>query len=187
MALPLQVVFHDMPPSDAVEAKIRERVEKLSQYSEDIMSCRVVVEPSHKHHHKGNLYQVRVDVRMKGAELVSGREHRHDHAHEDVYVAVRDTFDAMRRQVEDYARRRRGDVKHHESLPQGRVVVIDQKGGFGRIETPEGRLVYFHRNSLIDADFPTIVLGTPVRFVEEMGERGPQASSVYVLARQPLG
>lgn len=187
MKLPLQVVFHNMPWSDAIEAKIRERAEKLDRYSDDIMRCRVVVEPSHKHRHKGNLYEVRVDVKMKGAELVTGHGPGVNHAHEDVYVAIRDAFDAMRRRIEDHARRRRGEVKQHESMPHGRVTEVHPEEDFGRIETSDGRSVYFHRNSVIDAEFRKLAPGTEVRFVEETGERGPQASTVYVLGTHPVG
>lgn len=122
MKAPLQVVFRDMPRSEAVEAKIREKVEKLERFSDDIISCRVVVEPAHRHHHKGNLYHARIDVVVPGTELVANRENDVNHAHEDVYVAVRDAFDAMRRQLEDYERRRRGEVKRHQPTPPWRDV-----------------------------------------------------------------
>ncbi len=187
MAIPVQVVFHNMPWSEAIAAKVRERAEKLDRYADGIMSCRVIVQPSYKHHHKGNLYQVRVDVKMKGAELVTGREPGLDHAHEDVYVAIRDSFDAMRRRVEDYARRRRGEVKRHERMPRGRVAEINRDQGYGRIETTDGRMVYFHMHSVVDADFRRLTPGTEVRFVEEMGERGPQATTVHVVGRHRLG
>lgn len=111
MKASLQVVFRDMPRSEAVEAKIRERVEKLERFSDDIISCRVVVEPAHRHHHKGNLYHARIDLAVPGQALIVNRENDTDHAHEDIYVAVRDAFDAVRRQLEDYERRRRGEVK----------------------------------------------------------------------------
>lgn len=114
MKLPLEIVFHNLEPSDAIEAKVRERADRLEKFYKNIMSCRVVVEAGHKHHHKGNLYHVRVDVTAPDTELVASREPKAHHAHEDVYVAIRDAFDAMRRQLEDYARRRRGNVKTHE-------------------------------------------------------------------------
>lgn len=187
MILPLQVVFRNMPRSDAIEAKIRDRAEKLDRYTDDLMSCRVVVEPAHKHRHKGKLYHVRVDVKARGAELVASREPELDHAHEDVYVAIRDAFDAVRRRIEDYARRRRGDVKHHDTPLHGRVAELNPDEGFGRIETPDGRFVYFHRNSVLDADFRQLALGTEVRFAEEMGERGPQASTVHIVGKHHVG
>ena len=181
MKLPLQVVFRNMEASAAVEAKIRERAEQLERLYDQIMSCRVVVEAHHKHHHQGNLYHARVDLKVPEAEIVASREPDEHHAHEDVFVAVRDAFDAVRRRLEDYARRRRGQVKPHAVPPHGRVA--DLYPEHGKIETADGRLVYFHRNSVIDADFDKLSIGTEVRFVEEAGELGPQASTVYVVGK----
>lgn len=183
MKLPLQVTFRNMAPSDTIEANIRERALKLEQYADDIMSCRVVVEPEHKHKHQGQIYGVRVDLKVPGAEVVANREPELNHAHEDVYVAIRDAFDAVRRRLEDYERRRRGDVKRHETQPHGRVIELHPEEDSGRIETDDGRIVYFHRNSIIGADLGQLALGTEVRFVEEMGERGPQASTVHVVGK----
>lgn len=113
MPIPLQVTFRNMTPSDALAAKIRERCADLERFCDQIMSCRVVVELHHRHHAQGNLYHVRITLRVPGAELVVGREPPEHHAHEDGYVAVRDAFDEIRRQLEDHVRQRRGDVKHH--------------------------------------------------------------------------
>ena len=180
MKLPLEIVFRNLEPSPAIEAKVRERADKLDTFYGDIMSCRVVVEASHKHHHKGNLYHVRVDVTVPGAELIANRVPHRNHAHEDVYVAMRDAFDAVRRQLEDYARRRRGRIKTHAAPPHGRIVELSPEQDFGRIETPDGRLVYFHRNSVLDADFRQLQVGDAVHFAEEAGELGPQARSVHL-------
>ena len=181
MKLPLQVVFRNMEASAAVEAKVRERADQLERIYDQIMSCRVIVETHHKHHHQGNLYHVRVDLKVPEAEIVASREPGEHHAHEDVFVAVRDAFDAVRRRLEDYVRRRRGDVKAHEVPAHGRIIELDPE--HGRIETPDGRVVYFHRNSVIEADFDKLAIGTEVRFVEEAGERGPQASTVYKVGK----
>lgn len=113
MKLPAEIVFKNLDPSVAIEAKIRERIEKMDAFYDQIMSCRVVVEAPHKHHHKGKLYRVIIDVTVPDNELIVSRTPDQNHAHEDVYVAIRDAFDAMRRQLEDYARRRRQKVKRH--------------------------------------------------------------------------
>lgn len=183
MKLPLQVVFRDMEASDAIEAAVRKRAVKLERFYEYIMSCRVVVEKHHRHHHQGNLFHVRIDLKVPGEEIVASREPAGHHAHEDVYVAIRDAFDAVLRRLEDYVRRRRGAVKAHEAPPHGHVAELNSTEGFGRIETPEGRLVYFHKNSVVDEDFGNLSIGTEVRFAEEMGELGPQASAVHVVGK----
>ena len=181
MKLPLQVVFRNMEASATVEAKIRERAEQLERIYPHIMSCRVVVEAHHKHHHQGNLYHARVDLKVPNAEIVASRDPGEHHAHEDVYVAVRDAFDAVLRRLEDHARRHRGQVKSHEVPPHGRIAELYLD--YGQIGTVDGRLVYFHRNSVLDADFDQLKIGTEVRFVEEVGEFGPQASTVYVIGK----
>lgn len=180
MQLPLQITFRHMEPSAAIEANIRERAEKLDQFCDHIMSCRVVVEPAHKHHHKGNLFHVRLDVTVPDGELVVKRDPGEHHAHEDAYVSIRDAFDAMRRQLEDYVRRRKGKVKTHAGPPHGHVARLAPAEDYGTIETPDGREIYFHRNSVINADFDTLDIGAPVWFSEEQGDHGPQASTVHV-------
>ena len=137
MKLPLQIVFRNLGPSEAIEAKVRERAEKLEKYYEHIMSCRVVVELLHHHHHQGNLYHVRVDLKVPDSELVASREPDLQHSHEDVYVAIRDAFDSVRRQLEDYTRRRRGQIKLHDMPPHGRVAEIYPD--YGKIATADGR------------------------------------------------
>ncbi len=180
MQLPLQVTFRNMEPSEAVERAVREKAAKLERFYERIMGCRVVLEAVTRRHHQGNLYRVRIDLTVPGRELVVSREPGKDHAHEDVYVAIRDAFDAMRRQLEDYARKRRGEVKHHEAPPHGRIAQLFPDHGF--IETPDGREIYFHRNSVLNGGFDHLQVGTEVAFTEEEGIKGPQASTV-----RPLG
>lgn len=186
MKQPLQIVFRNMSPSDAIEADIREKAGRLEHFCSDIVHCRVAVEARHRHHHQGNLYHVRVDVTVPGGEIVASREPSQDHAHEDVYVAIRDAFDAVRRRLEDYVRRRRGQVKHHELPPHGRIAELYPEQGYGMIATPDGRLVYFHKNSLVDAKFEQLKIGDEVRFAEEMGERGPQASTVHRVGKHHI-
>jgi len=167
-----------MPPSASVEARVREQVAELEQSYDRIISCRVVIETPHRHQHKGRLYGVRVDLSVPGRELMIGSKPSQHHAHEDVYVAVRDAFDAARRQLEDHARRERGQTKRHEPPAEGRVARLFSEPGYGFIETLDGREIYFHRNSIVDGTFEGLVVGTAVRFAEEPGEKGPQATTV---------
>ncbi|MGO8920622.1 MAG: HPF/RaiA family ribosome-associated protein [Stellaceae bacterium] len=124
MQTPLQVTFRNLDASPAVEAKIRERVDELEQLYDRITSCRVVVEAPDRHHREGRLYHLRVDLRVPGREIVVKRDPSEHHAHEDIYVAVRDCFDAVRRQLEDHLRRQRGDVKLHEAPDEGRIIPL---------------------------------------------------------------
>ncbi len=114
MQIPVQVTFRNMDSSAAVEANVREKAAKLERYFDRIVSCRVVVESPHRRHHKGKLYHVRIDLGVPGKEIVVNHSGPKNHAHEDVYVAVRDAFNAAARQLEDHARKVRGDVKSHQ-------------------------------------------------------------------------
>jgi ribosomal subunit interface protein len=110
MQIPLEIAFKNMERSDAVEARVREKAEKkLERYAGRITSCRVVIEAPHRHHTHGNCYEVRLDIHVPGEELVVTREGgSKDPAHTDVYIAIRDAFDAAVRQLDDYAHRKNG-------------------------------------------------------------------------------
>ena len=110
MQIPLQITIRDMETSEALETHIRDKAQKLDEFFTNIMSCRVVVEMPHKHHHQGKHFNVRIDIGVPGNEIVVNRDHS-----EDVYIALRDAFNAAKRQLEDYARKIRGDVKNHEA------------------------------------------------------------------------
>jgi cold shock CspA family protein/ribosome-associated translation inhibitor RaiA len=180
MRLPLQITFRNMHPSEAIESAIRERAGKLDRFSDLIMGCRIVVEARHRQHHQGKLYHVRINLAVSGDEVVVSREPALHHPHEDVYVAIRDAFDAARRRLEDCARRQRHQVKVHDAPPRGRIVRLDDTKQCGFLETPDGREIYFHQNSLVNAEFDRLKVGDRVRFHEEAGEKGPQASAIHV-------
>jgi ribosomal subunit interface protein len=184
MQIPLKIAFRSLEASPAIEASVREHAARLEKYYDGIIGCGVVVEELHKHHLHGNHYHVRVELSVPGSKLVASREPDQHHAYTDIYVAIRDAFDTMRRQLEDYARRRDQRVKAHAAPLRGRVSELNPGQGYGRIETPEGHSVYFHRNSVLDADFDALSLGTEVRFDEEQGDRGPQASAVRVVGKR---
>jgi ribosomal subunit interface protein len=183
MQIPLQITFQNMEPSPAIEAKIREKAEKLDRFHEHIMACRVVVEPIAQHHHQGKLYQVRLDITVPRGEIAVSRDSGLNHAHEDVYVAIRDAFNAARRQLEDRLRKTKGKVKAHETPPHGRVSEYHPQDGYGKILTPDGREIYFHANSVLDDGFGHLDVGSEVRFVEEAGDLGPQASTVRLVGK----
>jgi len=178
MQLPLQVTLRDVSPSEAVEGYIRERAAKLDSFYDRIMSCSVVVEAPVRHHRKGGPFKVRIDLTVPGDELVVDRQ-----VDEDLYVAIREAFDAMRRRLEDHSRRQRGSVKTHEGPPQARVSRLFPEEGYGFLETPDGAEIYFHRNSVLGAGFDRLEIGAEVRYVMEQGEKGPQASTVIIVGK----
>lgn len=178
MKLQLQITTRDVPHSEALEAHIRQKADKLDTFYPSIMGCRVVVDVPHKHKHQGRTFNVRLDITVPGKELVVNNE-----AHEDVYVAVRDAFDAAKRQLEDYGRRQRGDIKAHTPVLHGRIVRLMADEGYGFIETPEGEELYFHRDNLAENNFEKLAEGSEVKFLEDIAGEGLQAKRISAAKR----
>jgi ribosomal subunit interface protein len=112
MQTALQITVRGMDHSDVLDQHIRDRVEKLDRLYPKLMGCHVVAELEDRHKQQGKHFAVRVDLKAPGKEIVVNRQHA-----EDVYVALRDAFDAAKRQLEDYASIQRGDVKSHSAAP----------------------------------------------------------------------
>lgn len=188
MDIPLQISFRNMDRSETVEAKVRERAGKLEIYYNHISSCRVVIEAPERRRRKGKLYHVRVEIGVPGTELVANRHPKDKQAHEDVYVAVRDAFDAAQRQLEDYARRQAGRIKTHEPPLHGKVLRLFPYEGYGFVAASDGREIYFHRNSVVGQAFDALEVGSDVRLVvaERESAEGPQASTVEQIGKHHL-
>lgn len=175
MPFPLEIQFQNIAHSDAVEARIREKAEKLERIHDRIVSCRVVVEQTSRRQQKGKLYQVRIDVSVPGAEIVANR----NPSNEDVYIALRDAFAAATRLLEDNVRKRSGhQVKPHPTPEYGSVVRLFPEEGYGFIAASDGREIYFHRNAVIGGGWEALDIGSEVRFSETEGEKGPHALNV---------
>jgi len=188
MQVPLQITFRHMDSSEAVAARIRERVAELERFFDRIVSCRVVVECRHPRHQQGNLFRVRVDLKVPGREIVVGRDPVAHHAYEDVYIALRDAFDASRRLLEDHIRERRGDVKVHAVPDHGQITRVLPEQDCGFILSADGNEIYFHRNSVTNGGFDKLTVGDEVRFVAQHSESaaGLQASTVVPLGKHHL-
>ncbi|NDG84710.1 MAG: HPF/RaiA family ribosome-associated protein [Proteobacteria bacterium] len=185
MQIPVQVSFRHLEYSPYIARAVKKRARALQKYYPRITSLRVLVEPSAQKHTRGNLYHIRIDLTLPGKEVVVSRDPTLHHAHEDIYVAIRDAFRAARRQVEDHVRRnfRKKDTALATLGPdQGRITRIFPNEGCGFITTLDGREIYFHENSVVGGGFAALSAGSPVRFVESMGEKGPQASTVQALS-----
>lgn len=113
MQEPLRLAFRNMTAPIGVEDEVRKHVADLERFFDRITGCSVVVEAGNKRHHRGNLFHVRIDLVVPGAEIVVRRDPPEHHAHEDLPVALHDAFQSARRQLQDYAREKRGDVKTH--------------------------------------------------------------------------
>lgn len=179
MERPLKITSPDFPLSDAFETEIREKAAALETYYSRISGCEVTVEaPAIAHHRKGGPFVVRIRLTLPGLEVVTDRQEQGE-----LSQAIREAFDAARRRLEDYVRELRGAVKAHEPEQLARVGRLFPDYGF--LETPDGREIYFHPKSVLEGGFDQMEIGTEVRFVEEEGEQGPQASTVTILHKHP--
>lgn len=175
MRIPLQITFRKIPKSEAIEAIINEKASKLDRFYDRLMGCRVVVEESQGRQHQGKLYSVRIDLTVPGKELAVSRQEN-----EDVYISVRDAFDAAVRLLDEHGHIIKGAVKAHEAVPIGRIVRIFPKEAYGFIRTTDNREIYFHQNSVLNEEFSKLKFGTEVTFIEEQGKEGPQAARVAI-------
>jgi ribosomal subunit interface protein len=110
MIKPVQIVFHGVDHSDAVEQHVRDEVAKLERLHPQVSSCRVTIGLPHNRQQQGKRFDVHIELSVPGKELVVNRAQ----GQEDMYVALREAFDTARRQLDDHARAQRGEVKHHE-------------------------------------------------------------------------
>jgi cold shock CspA family protein len=201
MIIPVQITFRNKASTPEIEEQIKSRAQKLEKFCSPITSCRVLVEAPARHRQKGYSFYIRIDLTVPEGEIVvkheptlypkekdigderrrKQMETRPERKHLD--VAIREAFHAARRRLEDHARRLRADVKTHEPTPQARVTKLFPVEGYGYIETPDGREIYFHANSVLNNRFKSLKLGSKVSFTEEAGEKGPQASTVHLITR----
>lgn len=174
MSIPAEITVRGFDRTPAIEDRINTKIEKLSQYFDRIESVKVVAEIPQNHKHNGKLYGVKVDVLVPGETLVA------DKTNEDLYVAIRDTFDAMVKQVKKYSAKQRGDVKVHSDMLLGTVVRLYSDYGF--IQGGDGFEYYFHETSLANGNFKDLNIGNNVNFIEsaQTGE-SRQANHVSVV------
>jgi len=188
MEIPVEIVFHNMPASPALEADIRDRVAKLDRLYNHLIGCRVSVEHLHRSRQTGNIYEVHIELRVPGEDVVVSREPHHArerYTDPDVGIAVRDAFRTAERRLLDYKRKQRGDVKTHDAFFAGQVSQLYPDEDHGFLLTHEGTQLYFHRNSLMQRDFDGLKVGDRVHFIETVGDTGPIASKVWKVEGAP--
>jgi cold shock CspA family protein len=187
MQTPIEIDFQGMDARPDIQTAIAKHVADLEQRSGRVTACRVVLKAPGGHHCTGGLYEVNIRLALPdGREVNVDRTAPADERHSDLDFAINDAFKRARRQLQDQVRELQGQVKHHEGSPIGTVERLDPSGEFGFIETSDGGEIYFHRNSVLDDAFSSLAVGTRVTFVEEMGEKGPQASTVKLMGKHSL-
>jgi cold shock CspA family protein len=183
MDKPLEITFRNMDRSESLTAVVEEKCKQLEQFYHHIIGMHVIVEAPNRHPRRGNLYHVMIEAHVPGKRLVTDHSPGREIRHKEAVPTINDAFRAMSRQLEDYARRQRGDTKHHEMPLQGHVTKIFPYEGYGFITATDGQEIYFHKNSVIHHEFDNLEQGMPVRLVLAEGEslQGPQASTVEVI------
>ena len=198
MLRPVQVTFRNMKEEAGLERLVRDEAAKLERFYDRITSCRVVVERPQRAP-SGKLYHVRIDLGLPSGELavkhapslhaalqdVKAKKSRQEAeaalAQKSPRLAIREAFHEVRRQLQDYKRKQEGSVKTSHKMAEGTVTEIFPAEGYGFLEAPDDRQIYFNQASVLDGHFGRLRVGTRVRFAEEMGEQGPQASTVKVI------
>src|SRR3990167_4067857 len=160
MQVPLQVTIRDIDHSEAVENRIRQKAEKLNIFSDHIISCHVVVELTRNNRNQGNLHNVRITLTLPHKELTVNRN-----AQENLYMAIRDAFNDMTRQVEEVTRIQHGEIKTHPDLMHGEIVRLFKEEDFGFIASFDGEEYYFNAANVVHPKFDRLSVGTPVYFI----------------------
>ena len=179
-----EITYRNCEPLEEVRVEVGRQIEKLEKFSGRITSCHVLVEGPKTRHRKGDPFRIELRIAMPGhRDILVSRQHGDVPEDEHPLVAMHRAFHAARRQIEDAARELRGAVKTHETADHGRVARFLAGEDCGFIETDDGRDVFFSRNAVLNDAFDQLVVGSQVRFVEHVGDKGPQASSVRLIGK----
>lgn len=198
MTFPIQVTFRNVEATPGIEAWVRKQAEKMETFHQRIVRCRVVIDFSHRHLRRGNRYLVKVLLSVPGGQVTArnlaapvdpeklleeGRKVKKFEIaapQKELRQAIVDAFHSAGRRLQDKVRLQRGKVKTHEEAV-AQIVEVFPAQGYGFLETFEGRRIYFHKNSVLNNAFSDLTRGATVRFAEEKGEKGPQATTVQLL------
>jgi cold shock CspA family protein/ribosome-associated translation inhibitor RaiA len=189
MQTPVEIDFQGLQANEQLRSCVTRNISTLEERYGRITACRVVIKGPSERHRQGGAFDITIRLSLpQGREVDIGRSEKAqaDNRLLDPVVAVNDAFKRARRRLQDHARRMQGHVKSHDSLPIATVTRFDDAAGFGFLETQDGREIYFHKNSILDGGAREVMPGTRVTFFEEMGEKGPQASTVKVLGKHGL-
>jgi cold shock CspA family protein/ribosome-associated translation inhibitor RaiA len=190
MESPLEIAFHNLQPSPAIEAELRKHVDKIEHRFGRLTGCRVSVEKLHNQHRTGNLFEVHITLSVPGhgRDLAVSRppqRARERFANPDVHVSIRDAFAAAERQLEAFKGRVRSDITPPSaSALNGQVALIEPGADHGFILNSVGSQLYFHRDSVTNADFEKLKQGDTVHYVEEEGDTGPVATKIRLATGQ---
>jgi len=187
MQTPVQIELEGIRKTPELQTAIDKHIVELEKRFGRVTVCRIVVKGPADRHQTGGQHEVSIRLALPdGREVNVGRTPKQDERYADLTFAIDNAFKRARRRLQDQARLMRGQTKTHDSRPIGTVVRIDPSGEFGFLESTDGHEVYFNCNSVLDDGASSIAPGVRVSYVEEIGEKGAQASTVKVLRKHGL-
>lgn len=101
-----EVHFKGVDKSEAIEARILEKMEKLESHFDRLTRVRVVVESSHRNGQRPLAYLVKIELSVPGRQpIVISHERAVGQGNDALQLCIRDAFEAATRRVEDVARK----------------------------------------------------------------------------------
>lgn len=186
MKVPPEITYRNVEKTQAIDALVHEKISKLEHICHQINSCHIAIEKIHDRPRSGSPYRVRIDITVPpGHELVAERNPIEGNQYEPLDAVIRDAFNAARQQLVKFNQRQHESHRSpsHEEVQETTALVtkLFRDQGYGFLKTLDGREIYFHRNSVLHNDFERLEIGTGVHFALELGEAGPQASTVKIV------
>jgi cold shock CspA family protein len=187
MQVPLELTFRGVERTPALEQLIAEQAGRLERFCPYITSCRVTVEKPQLHQRVGNEWRVRVEAHVPpGHDLVAVTEPGNEPMHVELRRVIHDTFQAVERQLKALVEKQRVyDTRREREEPHAVVARLFRDEGYGFLRPLDGGPeLYFHRNAVLHEDFERLEVGAEVRYDEELGREGPQATTVQLLTKR---
>ena len=123
-----QIVYHNIDQTEAISEAVQKRIDKLERYCDHIINGRVVLDSPHNHHHKGKVYSVTLEIHTPELEVRVNQDQHDNSAHEDLYLAIRDTFNVAERQFKSIDKKHRVTPLHQkiEAMAPGADPVVKE-------------------------------------------------------------
>jgi cold shock CspA family protein/ribosome-associated translation inhibitor RaiA len=187
MQTPVQIDFQGLEATPELRGAIDKHVAQLEERFGRVTAGRLMLKGPGGRHRTGGLYEITIHLSLPdGREVNIARTPQGDERYSDLNFALNDAFKRARRQLQDQVRKLQGQVKQHDGPPIATVVRLDPSGDFGFLQADDGQEIYFHRNSVVDDGFARLSVGARVTYAEEMGDKGPQASTVKPMGKHGL-
>lgn len=179
--IPFEVTYHGMEASPVAEEQILAGMERLERLNAKVLHANVALARRAVRSAAAGIYEVKIRLSVPGPDIHVSRTPPAHVESENLVTAIGEAFERARRSIIEQREIVRGEVKAHGAVTRGEVTDVFPDHGFIRGE--DGRIVYFHRNSVLQDDWNAVEVGSHVRFADEPGEEGPHATAVTLLSR----